>query len=105
MNSIHTLTRSQTFKTIATHCSVVSATFFSSPAPIGRSVAWLQRHLADYKGTVIMVTHELDIAAYCKRIIVMRDGKIIRDEPNASRLYAHDQRAVLDASEQHASLS
>ena len=27
--------------------------------------------------TVIMVTHEPDIAAYTKRIIVMRDGKIV----------------------------
>jgi putative ABC transport system ATP-binding protein len=24
--------------------------------------------------TLVMVTHELDIAAYCKRIVVMRDG-------------------------------
>jgi len=30
--------------------------------------------------TVIMVTHEPDIAAYTKRIIVMRDGKIVSDE-------------------------
>jgi putative ABC transport system ATP-binding protein len=68
-------------------------------------VMGLFQALNDAGITVIMVTHELDIAAYCKRIIVMRDGKIIRDEPNASRLFAHDQRAALDASEQHASLS
>jgi putative ABC transport system ATP-binding protein len=29
--------------------------------------------------TIIMVTHEHDIAAYCKRIIEFRDGRIIRD--------------------------
>jgi putative ABC transport system ATP-binding protein len=68
-------------------------------------VMGLFQALNDAGITVIMVTHELDIAAYCKRIIVMRDGKVIRDEPNASRLFAHDQRAALDASEQHASLS
>lgn len=68
-------------------------------------VMGLFQSLNDAGITVIMVTHELDIAAYCKRIIVMRDGKVIRDEPNASRLFAHDQRAALDASEQHASLS
>ena len=30
--------------------------------------------------TVIMVTHEPDIAAYCKRVLVMRDGKLVSDE-------------------------
>jgi len=32
--------------------------------------------------TLIMVTHEPDIAAYCKRLIVMRDGQILSDTPN-----------------------
>jgi len=32
--------------------------------------------------TVIMVTHEPDIAAYTKRIITFRDGRIISDVPN-----------------------
>jgi putative ABC transport system ATP-binding protein len=31
--------------------------------------------------TIIMVTHELDIAHYCKRMVVMRDGRIVTDEP------------------------
>ncbi len=30
--------------------------------------------------TVVMVTHEDDIAAYAKRHIVMRDGKVMRDD-------------------------
>lgn len=30
--------------------------------------------------TVLMVTHEPDIAAYTKRILVMRDGKLVSDE-------------------------
>ena len=30
--------------------------------------------------TAIMVTHEPDIAAYTKRILVMRDGKLVSDE-------------------------
>ena len=34
--------------------------------------------------TVVVVTHERDIAAYADRIITMRDGKIIADEPNAA---------------------
>lgn len=31
--------------------------------------------------TVIIVTHEEEIARHCKRIIRFRDGKILRDEP------------------------
>jgi len=68
-------------------------------------VMGLFQALNDTGITVVMVTHELDIAAYCKRTIVMRDGKIIRDEPCSTRIFAGDQRAALDASEQHASLS
>ena len=30
--------------------------------------------------TIILITHELDIAEYAKRIIQLRDGKIIKDE-------------------------
>jgi len=41
--------------------------------------------------TVILVTHEHDIADYCKRIIEFRDGRIIRDEAVARpRDAAHD---------------
>lgn len=33
--------------------------------------------------TIILVTHEPDIAQYCKRIVRFKDGKIISDEYNA----------------------
>lgn len=32
------------------------------------------------KKTIVLVTHELDIAQYCKRIVRFKDGKIISDE-------------------------
>jgi len=35
--------------------------------------------------TVIMVTHEDDIASYTKRVIYLRDGVIERDEKNKKR--------------------
>lgn len=35
----------------------------------------------NYGKTVVLVTHEPDIAAYCKRIIKFKDGKIISDLP------------------------
>ena len=31
--------------------------------------------------TVVMVTHENDIAAHAKRVIRLRDGKVIEDRP------------------------
>jgi putative ABC transport system ATP-binding protein len=40
--------------------------------------------------TILMVTHEPDIAQYAKRIIELRDGVIIRDEALLDR---HDARA------------
>ena len=41
--------------------------------------------LNDQGITVIMVTHELDIANFAKRKVVMRDGLIRTDEPVANR--------------------
>ncbi|HSQ42323.1 MAG TPA: ABC transporter ATP-binding protein [Fibrobacteraceae bacterium] len=38
------------------------------------------KQLNDQGITVVMVTHEPDIAAYSKRILVVRDGCIIKDE-------------------------
>ena len=35
--------------------------------------------------TVVVVTHEPDIAAYADRVIVMRDGQILSDEPQRTR--------------------
>jgi putative ABC transport system ATP-binding protein len=39
--------------------------------------------------TVVMVTHEPDIAQFAKRVIVFRDGKIRRDDPVHDRRDAH----------------
>ena len=35
--------------------------------------------------TIILVTHEADIAAYADRVVTMRDGQIVSDERNESR--------------------
>jgi putative ABC transport system ATP-binding protein len=45
--------------------------------------------------TVIMVTHEPDIAAYTKRNIVMKDGTIRCDEPVARRMTGEEELAKL----------
>jgi putative ABC transport system ATP-binding protein len=41
--------------------------------------------------TIVMVTHELDIACYAKRNLVMRDGLLLRDTPVTERLDSHDE--------------
>jgi putative ABC transport system ATP-binding protein len=38
--------------------------------------------------TIIMVTHELDIASYAKRNVIMRDGQIVTDRAVEKRLFA-----------------
>jgi putative ABC transport system ATP-binding protein len=55
--------------------------------------------------TIVMVTHEVDIAAYCKRVLVMRDGILISDSRNKVRRSAHTERAALDEVEQLARLA
>jgi putative ABC transport system ATP-binding protein len=39
----------------------------------------------DNNKTIILVTHEQDIAAYAKRIIRFKDGVVISDEENKNR--------------------
>ena len=55
--------------------------------------------------TLVMVTHELDIAAYCKRIVVMRDGLVISDTRNENRRSAVAEIATLNQAEQKAKLA
>ncbi len=40
------------------------------------------QHLNDEGHTVVMITHEPDIAAHAKRTIHVRDGKVVSDEKN-----------------------
>ena len=47
--------------------------------------------------TLVMVTHELDIARYCQRVVVMRDGLVRSDEAVKDRLLATEELAKLEA--------
>ena len=55
--------------------------------------------------TLVMVTHELDIAAYCKRFVVMRDGRVLSDTRNENPQDANAARALLDQAELKAKLA
>ena len=43
--------------------------------------------------TIVLVTHEPDIAAYCLRKVVLRDGRIVEDSINPTPLVADVQAA------------
>ncbi len=61
--------------------------------------------LNDQGITIVMVTHELDIAHYTKRMVVMRDGKVVSDTPVANRLKAEDELSRLQQEEKAAQLT
>jgi len=55
--------------------------------------------------TIVMVTHELDIARYTKRNVVMRDGRIVSDTAVADRLDAEQELGRLQAAQQAVQLT
>jgi putative ABC transport system ATP-binding protein len=61
--------------------------------------------LNDQGITIIMVTHELDIARYTKRTVVLRDGKIVTDEAVRERLVAETELRHLREAQQAINLS
>ncbi|MCX6944060.1 MAG: ABC transporter ATP-binding protein [Verrucomicrobiota bacterium] len=46
------------------------------------------QQLNDEGITIVLVTHELDIARYCKRSLIMRDGRVVSDQPVQPRSHA-----------------
>jgi len=63
------------------------------------------QQLNDQGITIVMVTHELDIAQYCKRNLVLRDGRMVADTIVATRLLAPAELAKLQAAEIDARLT
>jgi len=50
----------------------------------GEEIMGLMRQLHDQGVTLVMVTHELDIAEYAQRVIYLVDGEIVSDRTQAS---------------------
>jgi putative ABC transport system ATP-binding protein len=55
--------------------------------------------------TIVMVTHELDIAHYCRRNLIMRDGRLVSDVPVEDRLIASAEMEKILAAETAAKLT
>jgi putative ABC transport system ATP-binding protein len=60
--------------------------------------------LNDQGITILMVTHELDIAHYCKRNLILRDGKLVSDILVQDRLLAEAEMQKLTKAEAEAKL-
>jgi putative ABC transport system ATP-binding protein len=61
--------------------------------------------LNDHGITIVMVTHELDIAQYTKRMVVMRDGKVVGDTAVTTRLFAENELSRLHREQKAVQLS
>jgi putative ABC transport system ATP-binding protein len=61
--------------------------------------------LNDQGMTLVMVTHELDIAHYTRRMVVMRDGKVVSDAPVGKRLDAEAELRRLQEEQKAAQLT
>jgi putative ABC transport system ATP-binding protein len=61
--------------------------------------------LNDQGITIIMVTHELDIARYTKRTVILRDGKIVTDDAVRNRLIAEKELQQLRQAHQAVNLA
>ena len=61
--------------------------------------------LNDQGITIVMVTHELDIASYTKRNVIMRDGRVVTDEPVKQRFIAEVELKKLREAQQAVQLA
>jgi putative ABC transport system ATP-binding protein len=61
--------------------------------------------LNDQGITIVMVTHELDIAQFTRRMVVMRDGRIVSDSPVPHRLQAEAELRRLQEEQKAAQLT
>lgn len=61
----------------------------------GNEVMSIFQQLNEEGVTIIMVTHELDIAMHTKRMIVCRDGEVIEDKPVKNQIIINRQEERL----------
>ena len=57
------------------------------------------QELNEEGSTIVMVTHEPDIARHCKRVLTLRDGRMVEDEIQKDRLDAKAEVERLNSEE------
>lgn len=67
----------------------------------GAEVMLLLRELADAGHTVILITHDHEVAAQARRVIEIRDGRILSDQVRESAAQATEPLPALDMSQAH----
>ena len=55
------------------------------------------QELNDEGSTIVMVTHETDIGQHCKRLVHIKDGRVLDDEPVENRLMAKEVLVEMEA--------
>jgi putative ABC transport system ATP-binding protein len=60
-------------------------------------VMTLFQEINDQGVTIVMVTHEADVAVYCRRVVELRDGAVVRDELVRDRRRAADDARAWEA--------
>ncbi|WP_129600279.1 ABC transporter ATP-binding protein [Anaerophilus nitritogenes] len=61
----------------------------------GNEVMSIFQQLNEEGATIVMVTHEPDIAQHTKRVIVCRDGQIIEDRPVCDQIILYKQGEII----------
>ena len=54
----------------------------------------LNKISSEYKKTIVMVTHDPQMASYCSRLILLKDGVILEDLKNSGNQYAFYQEIL-----------